>query len=194
MNAKKIFFFLWLSLPFALLAQESESSVNIEPVSPIQYTMLLEGGINTASPVSVGGEFVFMHGLTFQKKHLFALAFGIGGGYIESYQDENWTDRPFYMPFYFTYRYYFRPDKKFTPMVSSALGGLINYSDKQLFGGCYASFCTGFKVRKFYLLGGLNFTSMQSYVESYYDCSTYTRTQVQWIFPVGLMLHVGIAF
>jgi hypothetical protein len=214
MNAKIFLLSLCFFLPFALLSQESESFENAEKTPPIQYTLLLEGGINTASPVSVAGEFVFMHGITIHKKHLLALAFGIGGGYIESYKDDEWTNNPFYMPIYFTYRYYFSPDKKFTPMLSSSLGGLVNYqrnsiygynnyvyAENKWFGGCYASLSAGFRVKKFYLLGGLNFTPMKSnirqggvypmdYPYPYYG--SYYKNQ--WIFPVGLTLHIGITF
>jgi hypothetical protein len=195
MNTKIFLLSLCFFLPFALLAQESEFSANAEPAPPIQYTLLIEGGINTASPVSIMGELVFMHGITIQKKHLLALAFGIGGGYIETYKDNEWEGHPAYMPIYLTYRYYFYPDKKFTPMLSSSLGGLINSSRDKWFGGCYASLSAGFKVKKFYLLGGLDFTPLKTNVERYsYDPYYSYSYQPQWVFPVGLMLHVGITF
>jgi hypothetical protein len=192
MKTKKILTLLFLLFPLYLIAQNIQDSEKT-----VQYTMLIEGGISSGSPVSICGEFFFMHGIKVNNKHLYALALGIGGGLIQGYGDANWRSNPFYMPFYFNYRYFFNQQKKTSPFISANLGGLMNYSLNHYYGGFYSSLAVGIQVRKFYIMGGINFTPMISNIkreENIVYWEPVHKTIKQWVFPVGIMLHVGVAF
>jgi hypothetical protein len=213
---------LLASLP--LCAQESSDATASQAEQKIRYALLFEGGLTTASPVSVCGEFVMMHGISINKQHVVALAGGIAGGFANQYGQKVEAD-PFYIPIYAHYRYYVNPNKRFTPIIAASLGGLFSlpqepgyfygsvYEDPSVYTeyskGLYSEIAAGFKAGVFFLIGGINFTPMytpvvewkQKTVGNYYPGGAYyerpvnyTVTYNKWICPLGLCLKIGVSF
>jgi hypothetical protein len=180
MKVKILSLILLLLASLPLCAQESGDATASQAEQKIRYALIFEGGLTTASPVSICGEFVMMHGIFINKRHVVALASGIAGGFAKQYGKDVDAD-PFYIPIYAHYRYYVNQNKRFTPIIAASLGGLISlpqerehYSGPDLYvypaiyteygKGFYSEIAAGFKAGIFFLIGGVNFTPMYTTV------------------------------
>ena len=213
---------LFLLASLSLCAQESSDVTTSQAEKRIGYALIFGGGITTASPVSICGEFVMMHGISINKQHIIALAGGIAGGNIKQYGKDVKAE-PFYIPIYAHYRYLIKPDKGFTPIITASLGGLFSLPQEEPYHsytdyldplyteygkGIYSEIAAGFKAGKFFLIGGINFIPMYTTVQQseeringyYYEgeyreySTTVTARRNKWIAPLGLCLKIGLAF
>jgi len=78
------------------------------------------------------------------------------------------------VPLFFNYRFYFKPDKRFSPHINVAAGGFIAY-------GIYSSISAGFRTGDFSLSAGFSFT----------PC--YEKFDEEWRYPFGASLKIGFA-
>jgi hypothetical protein len=181
MNVKSFLSSMFLLATLSLCAQNGNDIGTSQAKSKIRYALIFEGGLTTASPISVCGEFVTMHGISIKNQHIVALAGGIAGGLTKQYGKEGKADL-FYIPIYAHYRYYVNPNKGFSPIVTASLGGLISLPKEQPFHigmeydetdesvfteygkGIYSEIAAGFKAGSFFLIGGITFTPMYTTV------------------------------
>ncbi|MCL2245756.1 MAG: hypothetical protein FWC10_01400 [Lentimicrobiaceae bacterium] len=189
MKIKPIFFsLLMIFASVSLFAQESESQ------NSISYSNVTEFGVIAASPKSVFFEATTAHGFALNKQHHFGFGVGIGGNFHSDYR----TGVEAHMPLFLNYRFYFKPDKRFSPHVNVALGGAILKDG----GGLYSSVTMGFRAGKFSFSSGLSFLAIQrdeawyDYEDPYgygYNNATW-RKESNWYFPIGITLKWGFAF
>ena len=182
----------FLVISVSLAAQENEK---------IKYSNVTEFGFTAASPKGISFEATTAHGFSIEKQHHLGLGTGIGtillnqGGY---YNKPKRTNSTVYMPIFFNYRVYFKPDKKFSPHVNIAVGGLTIEDGA----GVYSAVTMGFKVGAFSFSSGLSF---MPYYRKYYfhgffyeawgtiiEQKSYTYTE--WYYPFGMTLKLGFAF
>ena len=171
-------------LPFAN-AQEETSKIN--------YANITEFGIVSASPWGVALEASSINGISIDKHHVIGIGFGIGYSFHKSY-----VSGIAYTPIYANYRYYFRPDKNFTPHINTALGTL--YTENGW--GLYSLITAGFKAKRFSFSSGLSIMGVQNYAEEYVDYvdiyrnTTYTVPvkTMKWHYPFGFVIKCGFSF
>ena len=162
----------FLSATVTLSAQENEK---------IKYSNITEFGMITASPMGIGGEGTTVQGIAIDKQHLLGLGVGIG-------LNSHFHYLAAYMPIFVNYRYYFNPNKTFSPHVNASLGGLIVEDG----GGIYSSLTAGFKAGYFSFSSGLSFMAVNEkmYGWDYYRPKSYGY----WSFPFGITLKCGFTF
>ena len=169
--------FLFVSA--CLSAQENES---------ISYSNVTEFGLITASPKGAGLEATTAHGIALNKTHL--LGFGVGIGM--SWHRENNTA---YMPIFFNYRCYFKPNNSFSPHVNVSLGALVPRDGM----GIYSSVTMGFRAGKFSFSSGLSFTPIYGedrygYGYGYWHSAPIKPINNSWYYPFGITLKGGFTF
>ena len=173
LTAKAIAFTAFLLASVSLFAQENETS--------IKYSNITEVGITTASPQSFGFEATTAHGVSIEKAHNLGMGFGIGF---------NVSDKAgfnLYMPVFFNYRLYFKPQNKFTPHFNVALGMLVPADGM----GYYSAVTMGFRSGKFSFSSGLSFLPVYRKGEVFWDGR---RSEDKWYFPFGITIKAGFAF
>jgi hypothetical protein len=194
MKSKIFFSFIFFFSSVMLFAQENETK------DSITYSNLTEFGIISLSPQCFSFETTVVQGFALNRQHHFGLGIGIGG----HFRMGEMTDDPvlFSIPVFLNYRYYFKPDKTFSPHLNAVLGGMML---NRGWGLC-AAIATGFRVGKFTLASGLSFLALKHQVrwyenvtyfspsEDYYYEETIERTFSKWSFPLGITLKWGFAF
>ena len=163
----------------SLFAQEEEKSSNIK------YANITEFGFFATSPKSVYAEGTTVHGISIHKQHIIGLGTGIGGGGYFSSKNISTA----YMPIFVNYRCYFLPDRKLSPHVNVALGGLFTTNGE----GFYSSLTAGFKSGKFSFSSGFSFLGIyeERYEWNYYG---YQEIKNGWYFPMGITIKLGFTF
>ncbi|MDR1181389.1 MAG: hypothetical protein LBL13_05390 [Bacteroidales bacterium] len=183
--------FLWVST-LSLLSQEKENN------DVIGYSNITEAGIITLSPQGVAVEGVSINGISINKQHNIGIGVGYGGSFHQSYYSAT-----AYTPIFLNYRFYFKPDNKFSPHINLAAGGLLTKDG----GGIYSSFTAGFRAGKFSFSSGISFmaiyreeeaTFIGYYYPEYYpyfsnNSYSYTKTMSQWYFPFGMTVKCGFS-
>jgi len=180
-----------------LIAQENETKENIT------YSNITEFGFITASPKGIAFEATTAHGFSIDKTHHLGLGIGIGTsmgvttyeGYNSSSARTSWAA---YMPVFLNYRFYFKPEKSFSPHVNVAVGGLI---PKEGF-GIYSSITMGFRAGKFSFSSGISMLAIQREYFEYreiYDqngwiSSVQNISKLKWTYPFGITLKWGFSF
>jgi len=172
----------------ALFAQEEEKS------TAIKYANITEFGFFATSPKSVYAEGTTVHGISINKQHIIGLGTGIGGG---GYFSNSINVSTAYMPIFFNYRCYFLPDRKLSPHINVAAGGLFTTHGE----GFYSSVTAGFKSGKFSFSSGfslLGINEPRNYYYDYYDdYNVYyygVYQKKEWYFPIGITIKVGFTF
>jgi len=189
----------FLVMSISLSAQENETK------EKMKYSNVTEFGFTTASPQGISIEATTAHGFSIEKQHHFGLGTGIGvcfrgDGFTTYTSPYSYTTSyaMTYMPIFFNYRYCFKPEKKFSPHVNIAVGGLT--AEKGA--GIYSAITMGFKAGAFSFSSGLSFMPLcvKEDIYGYYyydDWGNYhptTKTINQWYFPFGLTLKLGFTF
>ena len=191
----------FLSAGFALSAQENDTK------ETIKYSNVTEFGVTAASPRGVSLEATTAHGVSVNKKHHFGLGMGIGlcyrkGGFITDVFGPGYstTNAKVYMPIFFNYRYYFKPDKTFSPHINVSVGGLA--MDDDGYGIC-SSITAGFKVSAFSFSSGLSFmpihreqNTIQYYssVDAWGYPTSISYSAPGWSYLLGITLKFGFSF
>jgi hypothetical protein len=172
----------FLAAGVSLLAQENEK---------VTYSNVTEFGFSTASPQGISLEATTAHGVIFNKTHLLGLGVGIG----MSFHNYNTA----YMPIFFNYRLYFKPNSTFSPHLNVAVGGIMPKDGV----GIYSAITMGFKAGHFSFSSGLSFTPIYRtgwdgnyYYDDYCFDHYYSfrKPSPVWYFPFGMTLKVGFAF
>jgi len=185
MKAKLISLLLFFFISVALFAQENETK------SKIKYSNITEFGFLTTSPQGFSFEATTAHGFSIKKIHHFGLGMGIGVNLLFT-KDNVGTA---YMPLFLNYRFYFNPNKSFSPHLNVSLGAAIPQDG----GGVYSSATMGFKAGKFSFSSGVSFMAIyrnESWYDPIYDpyvISNYSQSY-RWRFPVGITLKWGFTF
>jgi hypothetical protein len=168
-----------------------------EGTSKFSYANIAEAGLVNASPQGYGLEITTVNGFSINKHHVVGFGVGIGTNYHNSHNfyHYGWTR---YMPVFVNYRYYFFPDRKFSPHVSASLGGTVsnsgNYWGNDYGGGIYSSITAGFRVKKFSLSSGISFMPMAARGYMNYGCEIERSSEWEMYFPWGFMVKLGFAF
>ena len=165
-----------------------------EETSKINYANITEGGIITASPRGVALEATTINGFSINKSHVVGLGFGIGISYNQSYVGNGAA----YTPIFVNYRYYFKPDQKFSPHVNAAVGGLITEDG----GGIYSTITAGFRVKRFSFSSGISMMALQRDVNlwDYYGSGidvggcVVDSYEKEWFYPFGFVIKCGFSF
>ena len=166
MKARALVLAAFLAGFVSLSAQENEAK------ETIAYSNITEFGFLTMSIKGVSLEATTAHGISFNKQHHLGLGFGIGGCFYRSQFGESFG----YMPIFLNYRLYFKPEKKFSPHVNVALGGITLEEGY----GVYSSITMGFRAGKFSFSSGLSFMPINEWFG--------------WEYPFGVTLKFGFAF
>jgi len=198
----------FLTATISLFAQENEKN------EKIKYSNVTEFGFSTARPKGVSLEATTAHGVSINKAHhFFGLGFGIGlcyrqEGFIKDvniFSDGSYgyssTNPKVYMPIFLNYRYYFKPEKTFSPHLNLSAGGIMLREGY----GIYSSITMGFRAGKFSFSSGLSLMPMyrEEIMIKYYESVNtwgkpismpYSVTEWKWSYPFGLTLKVGFAF
>jgi hypothetical protein len=172
----------------ALFAQEGEKT------SCIKYANITEFGFFATSPKSIYAEGTTVHGISLNKKHVIGLGIGIGGG---GYFTNNNDFATAYMPMFINYRCYFLPDRKFSPHINVAAGGLFTTEGE----GIYSALTAGFKSGKFTFSSGFSFLGIYEKIATYHYpeypynyYGGYTTYDYKWYFPMGITMKAGFTF
>ena len=100
------------------------------------------------------------------------------------------------MPVFFNYRFYFKPEKKFTPHVNMALGMLVPAENV----GYYSAIAMGFRVNNFSFSSGFSFTpilireDVQEKIFHEWGGEIISTSVDKWHYPFGITIKVGFAF
>ena len=174
----------FLSISVSLSAQENETK------ETIGYSNVTEFGLLSASPRGVSLEGTTAHGFSINKQHHFGFGTGIG-------INLSTNSAVSYMPIFFNYRFYFKPEKTFSPHASIAIGGLTLEEGY----GIYSSVTMGFRAGKFSFSSGLSFmpfVATKHYYDYYYDewgiYQSITKSESKWSYPFGITIKCGFAF
>ncbi|MDR2410686.1 MAG: hypothetical protein LBE13_21600 [Bacteroidales bacterium] len=173
--------FLWASIVI-LFAQEQGHKKNID------YSNISEVGFVTTSPRGIAFEATTVNGFSINKKHHIGLGVGFGGSFYETY----YTGTA-YTPVFINYRFYFKPENKFSPHVNISAGGLLVKDGE----GLCSSFTAGFKAGKFSFSSGISFMAIYrgekvTKEDCYYSYRySYKTTVSQWHFPFGITVKCG---
>ena len=204
MRARALVLTAFLLVLVSLAAQESETG---ETKKTYAYSNVTEMGIITASPRGVGMEVTTANGVSIYKQHHLGLGLGIGACF------HRYGGIFTYMPVFANYRYYFKPEKTFSPHINASLGGMV--LDKGY--GIYSSLTMGFRVEtkgfgypygfgfaagNFTFSTGLSCTPVyrEVYVEKWdYDpiyggTITYREYEVKWTNLFGFVIKCGFSF
>jgi len=173
----------FLTATISLFAQKNEKN------EKIKYSNVTEFGFSTARPNGFSFEATTAHGFSLEKQHHFGLGTGFGVWY-------NYTSNvgAAYMPIFFNYRYYFKPDKTFSPHINVSIGGITAENSM----GAYSSIAFGFKSGAFSFSSGLSFMPFYQTYYGYFDdfggifYDNYSFRE--WQYPFGITLKVGFAF
>ncbi|MDR0604315.1 MAG: hypothetical protein LBG80_08455 [Bacteroidales bacterium] len=178
----------------SLLAQEQERKKNIG------YSNISEIGFATTSPRGCAFEATSVNGISINKEHHLGLGVGYGGSFYVTYYAGT-----AYTPVFFNYRFYFKPEKKFSPHINMSAGGLFAKDGE----GFYSSLTAGFKAGKFSFSSGISFMAIYRKEEAeivgcrlydpsspYADVSgfvySYSNKIVsQWHSPFGITIKCG---
>lgn len=165
-----------------LLAQEEETKSNI------RYSNITEFGFFATSPKSVFAEGTTVHGISIRNQHQIGLGVGFGGGaYFQSSYDRATS----YMPVFVNYRLRFLPDKKLSPHINIAVGGLMTTYGE----GIYSSLTVGFRAGHFSFSSGFSCLSIwENQSDPYYDLSYYSPHSYSPYFPMGITIKCGFSF
>ena len=161
-----------------LFAQEDETQ------SKIKYSNITEFGFFATSPNSIFAEGTTVHGISIHNKHCIGLGVGYGGGAQFS------EIATAYMPMFLNYRLRFMPDKKLSPHINIALGGLMSING----GGGYTALTAGFRVGHFSFSSGFScllIWEKEDYYSPYYPTPT---KKTMFYFPMGLTIKCGFSF
>ena len=179
----------FLTATMSLFAQESEKN------EKIKYSNVTEFGFSTASPKGFSFEATTAHGFSLEKQHHFGLGTGIGVWY-NSVSNRGNT----YMPIFFNYRFYFKPNKTFSPHINVAVGGLAIED----VAGIYSAITMGFRSGAFSFSSGFSFMPYCVITKHYlyyynewgiiYPAEPNSKTFTNWYYPFGITLKLGFAF
>ena len=189
----------FLLASISLSAQKKEST-------EVKYSIIGEFGMVGAGLKGIGIETTVVHGISFNKQHLVGLGIGFGDNfysvkYSSPYSTSISTTSAVYTPVFINYRFYFKPEKMFSPHINMAIGGLWIERGE----GVFSSLTMGFKVGMFSFASGLSFMAIhqkdgQEFFE-YFDPNTnafysYSLPDPVWIwrYPFGVTLKVGFSF
>ena len=184
----------------SLSAQEKENT------GTVKHSIIGEIGMVAAGPRGVGIEATVINGVSFNKQHLVGLGIGFGNNFYSirhstPYSTTITSSSAVYTPIYINYRYYFKPEKTFSPHINVAAGGLWIENGE----GLFSSLTMGFRVGFFSFSSGLSFMAIHQKegmkFEEYYDPSTntfysYSLPESVWLwrYPFGITLKVGFTF
>ena len=155
----------------SLFSQENGSQ------EKFKYSNITEFGFITINPQSFAFEATTVQGFSINKKHHLGLGLGIGMNLKYGY----------YMPIFVNYRFYFHPERTFTPHVNYALGGILMEES----GGIYNTLTMGFKAGAFSFDSGLSWM-MVTYRD--YPIGHSYRGDWNAEFPFGIVLKCGFSF
>jgi len=177
MKSKIFVLAAFLSASFFLSAQEQEKK------EKNRYSNLTEVGVFAASFRGVSIEATTAHGVSFnEKQHHFGLGIGIGLNFSRENQQSYYVrTETIYMPIFLNYRYYFKPNRMFSPHVNAAIGGLAVENGA----GFYSAVTMGFKAGVFSFSSGLSFMPFYK-TEEYAETIRYNS--------FGVTLKVGFSF
>jgi hypothetical protein len=188
---------VFLVVLVSLSAQENETK------ETYMYSNITELGIITTSPMGIGIEITTANGVSVDKQHHFGLGIGIGacfhrfGGVFA------------YMPVFFNYRYYFKPEKTFSPHMNASIGGIALVEGYGIYSSITMGFKTetkglgyGFRAGNFSFSTGLSFTPVyrKVYVEKkYFDrvsgyMATHSEYKMKWTNLFGIVIKCGFSF
>ena len=180
-----IFSVVFLLASVSLSAQKNEKR--------FVYSNITEIGLSALNFEGFSYEATSVHGILLDKKH--NLGIGIGFGFNMP-QNSNVA----YIPLFFNYRFYFKPDKTLSPHVNIAVGGLVAKEGY----GVYSSITMGFRIRKFSFSSGLSFTPIYEMIywteriregtDDYPTYSSVKKSKMEWYYPFGFTLKVGFTF
>jgi hypothetical protein len=189
MKAKVFLSIAFLSASIiTLFAQEQEHK------EIISYSNISEVGFVTTSPRGLAVEATSINGFSINKKHHIGLGVGFGGSFYETYYSGT-----AYTPVFFNYRFYFKPEKKFSPHVNISAGGLLVKDGE---GICFSG-TAGFRTGKFSFSSGISFMAIHReekvikdgcYSFAPYSSSysySYKTTVSQWHCPFGITVKCG---
>ena len=197
MKTRALAFAAFFLVSVSLFGQENESS------ETFKYSNITEFGLFSVSPWGISVEATTVNGFAMDKHNHFGLGIGMGWSVLKSYEYGT-----AYMPVFVNYRYYFTPDKKFSPHANVSLGGVMVEDG----GGGYASLTMGFKVKKFSFSSGLSLMAVYRHEtwsdwfdDGYYDydlgrwiadpdAHSVSHESKKWYFPFGFVLKCGFAF
>ncbi|MCL2131195.1 MAG: hypothetical protein FWH36_01880 [Lentimicrobiaceae bacterium] len=154
-----------LAASVSLFAQENENK------EKFRYSNITEFGFISASPKGISLEAITVQGFSIDKTHHLGLGLGMGENFYPytetSYGlDYSYTETAPYMPVFLNYRFYFKPNKVFSPHINIALGGLLS---EEMSGGFYSVLTMGFKAGKFSFSSGLSLMAINRTVVEYQD-------------------------
>jgi len=182
-----------------------------EPKETFKYSNITECGFITTSPQGFGLEITTVQGVSINKSHHWGLGLGFGGNFYKAtrYSDsyygypnkEPYLEDEAYMPIFVNYRYYFKPNKTFSPHINASLGGIVTGEN----GGLYSSVTMGFRYGKFSFSSGISFNpvyrkyekfELVEYTDPWGDVQKSYRSEPdwKWFFPFGITLKWGVAF
>ncbi|MCL2131196.1 MAG: hypothetical protein FWH36_01885 [Lentimicrobiaceae bacterium] len=197
-----------LALSIFVLAAISLSAQENENTERLRYSNITEFGFITASPKGISLEAVTVQGFSVDKTHYLGLGIGMGVNFYSGtvydfgYGSGSYSElrtAP-YMPVFLNYRFYFKPNKVFSPHVNIALGGLVDEDGK---GGAYSVLTMGFRAGKFSFSSGLSLMAINRQVGELRDYdpniwyppySPYVVYKDKWFFPFGLVVKCGFSF
>jgi len=172
-------FIAFLSVSVSLSAQDNEKIVKYA------YSNITEMGCFMEDPEYISIEMITVNGFSIDKKHHLGIGLGFGTGDIFDLTSS-------YIPLFFNYRLYFSPEKKRSPHVNIAAGGLVVNGG----GGIYSSLTIGFKAGRFSFSSGLSFMAIHRKELDYYYyryLGTWSAEQA-WNYPLGITLKYGFTF
>ena len=198
---KSILILAMTAASVSLFAQENEAT------EKIKYSNITEFGIIATNPKGACLEATTIQGISINKQHLLGLGFGFGSIFYSTINTNPYDDYTYYnttstlcMPMFVNYRYYFKPDKPFSPHVNTAVGGLWMEDGE----GVYSSITMGFRTGKFSFASGFSFMAINQEidrgywlnVEGPYGCYSYYQPDLkkEWRYPFGITLKVGFSF
>ena len=166
--------------------------------SNYRYANITEAGIFAASPRGIGLEVTTVNGIAINKHHVIGIGFGIGASFHRTYSDYNYYyygNERGYTPIFANYRYYFKPDNRFCPHITGALGGVVMSHG----GGLYTAVSAGFRVNKFSFSSGISFMPVRRMSYFYPDYGyffeyDYRKSVYKWHYPFGFMIKCGFSF
>jgi hypothetical protein len=196
MRATAFVFSALLFATVSLSAQEKET---------ITYSNITEFGFMATSPRGLTFEATTVNGFALNKQHHVGLGLGMGFIYHTSPSSSSYYYNDDFLimhtPVFVNYRYYFKPEKSFSPHINAALGGIMVRDGF----GIYSALTMGFKAGKFSFSSGLSFIVLEREERiyngwwddwgGYYQSSDSNgKTEKKWYFPFGFTLKCGFSF
>jgi len=172
MKAKALTLAAFLVISISLAAQENEK---------IKYSNVTELGYIAVSPKGVMLEVATVNGVAIDKQHHFGLGVGFGTNVFHTSFEKVFV----FMPIFFNYRNYFKPERNFSPHLNVSLGGIAMEGGY----GFYSSLTMGFRAKAFSFSSGLSFTPMYREVDTYHFVSN-----LKWTRLFGIVLKCGFTF